>query len=201
MITRGFHCLVIPTRMEPSFFHFRAAEGARRTFRSFVCVWPRERARVWESRRSNFIRERLPRAADSFVRSSARSSFHKHIYRQLDALQWRFNLANAFRVRSGARGLFLLLLLLSLSLSLSLSRACSVSSFNSDSLQLPSLSAFSAGVGSRRELFPSRATSKSRYTCTRMRKREREREREKRKNGIFGNESSESEPDPAAYSR
>lgn len=42
-----------------------------------------------ESRRSNFIGGRG-------ARSSARSSFHKHIYRRLDALQWRFNLANAF---------------------------------------------------------------------------------------------------------
>lgn len=64
----------------------RRTNQSRRRKRSFV--WLRESL---ESRRSNFIRGKTP------ARSSARSSFHKHIYRHLDALQWRFNLANAFR--------------------------------------------------------------------------------------------------------
>lgn len=53
--------------------------------RTFVCL-ARERNRA----------DPISSEGEGSRRSSARSSFHKHIYRRLDALQWRFNLANAF---------------------------------------------------------------------------------------------------------
>lgn len=98
----------------------RRTNQSRRRKRSFV--WLRESL---ESRRSNFIRGKTP------ARSSARSSFHKHIYRHLDALQWRFNLANAFR--SGPQASVLL--------------SPSVVWLDSDS-SFPSFSVFLAGAGS-----------------------------------------------------
>lgn len=99
----------------------RRTNQSRRRKRSFV--WLRESL---ESRRSNFIQGKTP------ARSSTRSSFHKHIYRHLDALQWRFNLANAFR--SGPQASVLL--------------SPSVVWLDSDS-SFPSFSAFLAGAGSR----------------------------------------------------
>ena len=54
----------------------------------------RERSFVWLE--SGIAQIQFHRRERDPVRSSARSSFHKHIYRRLDALQWRFNLANAF---------------------------------------------------------------------------------------------------------
>lgn len=112
----------------------RRTNQSRRRKRSFV--WLRESL---ESRRSNFIRGKTP------ARSSARSSFHKHIYRHLDALQWRFNLANAFR--SGPQASVLL--------------SPSVVWLDSDS-SFPSF-----WLEPVRELFPSRdqASSNWRYVC------------------------------------
>ena len=110
MITRGFHRWLFPPNGATSFFRFLAAvaaaserasvraSGRRRENVSFVrlCL-------VWRTRESGNRADPISSEGDCRA-PPVRSSFHKHIYRQLDALQWRFNLANAFRVRSGSPG-------------------------------------------------------------------------------------------------
>ena len=99
-----------PPNGATSFFRFLAAvaaaserasvraSGRRRENVSFVrlCL-------VWRTRESGNRADPISSEGDCRA-PPVRSSFHKHIYRQLDALQWRFNLANAFRVRSGSPG-------------------------------------------------------------------------------------------------